>query len=486
MDKLLARFRRRLMIEAIGKATLMGLLIGASIELAFLIVMHLISRDPGLVWIGIVFGVPFCIAFALFFGVAYYPTQKRVTRRVDASGLQERAGTMLQFMGQESTILQMQRNDATQKIEMTATQKVRFFFNKKIILACTIVLALSVGCMFVPYTIMNIFAKDTVEEQPDDSQWIQDLLDELRDKVENADVSDEIKDKLEDVLDELEKDLSDAKTDLEKVGDINKAESKIEEILKEYLTKYSIGAALQQFDSTKELGKAIEDGNKDGVSTALDHMEDKLLALEGEEQSTLLDTIASDITQALEISGAPETDHLYLALDHFSKGLSSASDTVKSGKDATAEIQAAIKQAEKDILAALEEQEKIEELLKDMEGTLEGAKDEMLGTEGEPGEEGEEGQEGQEGEEGKIPGEGEEGELPGGTNGNQPGEGDPNGEQDTPTNMTEGIYDPSFGSVQYGEVFATYYAEYLASLKEGEVPEDMQTILERYFNSLNK
>ena len=485
MNKLLGRFRRKLMIEAIGKASLLGALIGAGTELAFLIIMHLVSRDPGLLWIGIVFSVPFCIAFALFFGLAYYPTSKRVAKRIDAIGLQERAGTMLQFMDQSSTIIELQRNDAIRRIKQTETKKLRFQFNPKVLVACAVVVSLSIGCMFVPYTIMNIFAKDSVESEKEESLWVQELLEELRDKVENADVSEEIKDKLEDVLEDLEEDLNNAESELEQVGDINKAESKIEEILKEYLTKYSIGLALQQFESTKELGKAIEKGDTAGVSTALQNMETKILGYEGEEQSAWLDTIASNIANALELSGASETDNLYIAVDVFGKALSNASDTIDAGKDATDEIKAAISKAEADILAALEEQAKIEDVLKDMEGTLEDAKDEILGSEGKP-EEGE----GTEGEQpdGAMPGDGEEGELPEGNKpgGNQPGEGDPGEGGDGSSTMTEGIYDPSLGDVPYGDVFATYYAEYLSSLKEGEVPEDMETILERYFDSLNK
>ena len=486
MNKLFGRFRRRLMIEAIGKASLIGALIGASIELAFLIVMHLFSCDPGPLWIGIVFLVPFCVAFALFFGLAYYPTPKRIAQRIDASGLQERVGTMVQFKDQSSTMIELQRNDATQRIEQTETKKVRFRFNPKIIVACTVVMALSIGCMFVPYTIMSIFAKDSSETDAEESQWVKELLEELQDKVDNADVSEEIKDRLEGVLDELEENLNNAESELEQVGDINKAESKIEEILREYLTKYSIGIALQQFESTKELGKAIEKGNTEGVSGALDHMEEKILAREGEELSALLDTIASDISNALEMSGASETNSLYVALDIFGKALSAASDTVEEGKDATAGIQTAISKAEADILAALEEQAKIEDVLDDLEDTLEDAKDEILGNEGESEEEGEGSEE--EKTEGEMPGEGEEGEQPGGMlpGGNQPGDGDPGQGENGSDSMTEGIYDPSFGDVPYGDVFATYYAEYLASLKEGEVPEDMETILERYFDSLNQ
>ena len=83
MNKIFDRFKRRLMTEAIGKSALNSALIGGSIELIFLIVMHLISVDPGWMWIAVAFALPFFLSFALFFGIAYYPTQKRVARRID-------------------------------------------------------------------------------------------------------------------------------------------------------------------------------------------------------------------------------------------------------------------------------------------------------------------------------------------------------------------------------------------------------------------
>ena len=504
MNKIFDRFRRRLMIEAIGKASIAGALIGASGELVFMVVMHLISRDPGWLWIGAVFGIPFVLGFGLFFGIAYYPTQKRVAKRIDDSGLQERAGTMLEFRGKSSNIIELQRNDATERIKATETKQVRFRFAPKLIVASAIVMALSIGCMFVPYTIMSVFAADSSTVDADEAQMIKDLLAELRQKVTDADVSEEIKEQLEGVLDELEENLESAEGELDKAAQISKAESEMEQILKEYLTKTAIGSALAQFESTAELGKAIENGDTEGVSTALANMETSILALEGEEQAALLSTIASDITNALTISEVSETNSLYVALNDFATALTSASGTAAELQDATEQVEAAIDAAESAIIAALEEQAKIEDVMKDFEDALQDAKDEVLGNEPET----EEGQEGEnpegempEGEqpEGEMPegekpeGEQPEGEMPEGEmpEGERP-EGEmpegevPEGEGGGSSSMTEGIYDPSSGSVEYGEVFAAYYAEYLASLKDGEIPEDMQTILDKYFESLNQ
>ena len=74
----------------------------------------------------------------------------------------------------------------------------------------------------------------------------------------------------------------------------------------------------------------------------------------------------------------------------------------------------------------------------------------------------------------------------------QQGEGQPqnqshggSGEEST-TNMTEPVYDPISGSVQYGEVFSAYYAEYLQDARNGSVPGDLQNAADTYFDSLNQ
>ncbi|MBQ8912235.1 MAG: hypothetical protein IJY89_06680, partial [Clostridia bacterium] len=88
--------------------------------------------------------------------------------------------------------------------------------------------------------------------------------------------------------------------------------------------------------------------------------------------------------------------------------------------------------------------------------------------------------------EGKCEGEGEgkgEGDGKGDGEDNKGGSGDGTGEEDISV-MLEGIYDPVSGEVSYGKVFATYYAEYLAAMKEGKVPPELKDVLDAYFASL--
>ena len=98
--------------------------------------------------------------------------------------------------------------------------------------------------------------------------------------------------------------------------------------------------------------------------------------------------------------------------------------------------------------------------------------------------------------EGQMPGEGEmpgEGQMPGGNppqgEGFGEGQGDgtpPEGAGDpTYGSMTEGIYDPYAGSVEYGEVFAAYYKEYLDALADGTITPEEQALLDPYFDALD-
>ena len=128
-------------------------------------------------------------------------------------------------------------------------------------------------------------------------------------------------------------------------------------------------------------------------------------------------------------------------------------------------------------------------------------------------EEQQEAQEGQEGEEGMmgegemlLPGEGEEGmpgDMPGSIPGNMPGDRSRDGEpgdipdgsfgpgaeeggQDGVSNMTEPIYDPISGAVPYGDVFSSYYSDYLGDAENGDIPFELQEAAEAYFRSLDQ
>ena len=52
--------------------------------------------------------------------------------------------------------------------------------------------------------------------------------------------------------------------------------------------------------------------------------------------------------------------------------------------------------------------------------------------------------------------------------------------------MTEQIYDPISGSVQYGDVFSVYFSEYLRDSENGGIPFELKDAADAYFSILDR
>lgn len=491
MKKLLSKYKIRLVWEAILNSLLGGIAAGAVFEFIFLAILHLLSHEPEVYQILLVASVPLFITSILLFFLKFYPSTKKVAARIDGTGLEERVGTMLELENESTYIAELQRKDAKEHLSTVAPKQIKPVIRKKSIIFSSVSLVLAISLMFIPYTIMEVFATapDVNEEE---AELIQNLLDELRKKVDEADVTDELKDKLDEVVDDLEDKLKEDGSTLDKAADISEAESKIEQILEDAVTKIKIGSALRQFESTEELGKAISKGDSDAVKTALSNMKEDFLSVTGEEQSDKLSQVSEDIKSALELSSVEAGDALYDALDKFSDALATSAAQSASDSDVTSDVESSVSTAESEIIAALEAQAKIEEAADEFGEMMDSAKDELFGNEPDESDT----------EDGEKPeGEQTEGEKPDGSEpdvdmpeGSDMPEGGDIPEGDMPggdgsegqSNMTEGIYDAYSGNVEYGELYAAYYAKYLAALDSGEVPSDLQEIIDQYFNSLNK
>ena len=211
--------------------------------------------------------------------------------------------------------------------------------------------------------------------------------------------------------------------------------------------------------------------------------------------------------EALAKSGVPEEDSLYAALDSFADQLSPIADGAAENEDVTAQVEEVVEQAKNSIKAVLGEQNKAGVVRDNMVALLRSAKSDLLtgdfliwesDTVSEDDPKGETAETAETTEVGETTaGEENPGEDGDPSEGESEGEGEsdsentqesPNGKpaDGTMTSMRESIYDPALGTVPYGEVFAAYYADYLASVNDGEFSAEAQDILEKYFEALNK
>ena len=108
-------YRAKLKRESVVTSLCLGLAVGAGVNLVSAFCFWLLGLSN--VWITVLLGtVSFAIASALFYALRFRPTDKRVARKMDEMGLEERAVTMLDLKDDDSYIAQKQRADAEKKI----------------------------------------------------------------------------------------------------------------------------------------------------------------------------------------------------------------------------------------------------------------------------------------------------------------------------------------------------------------------------------
>jgi len=362
-----------------------------------------------------------------------------------------------------------------EKLEHTNPKQLKFSWKKKNFIPIFLSVALSILVLLIPY---DVFAQKTeIDEAEARAEWVGALLEDLRAKSEQFS-DEEVKSAVDEILDELEEELKNAQSELQEAEDLAAAQEKLQELIDQYLTRIKIGEALQRFSLTRPLGEAISPGDTEAVSAAM-----KNLFQEVDGKADEISTLATNIREALEASGVASSDALYSALFDFSTGL--GMNTAANSN----QLQTDFDVAEAAIIAALEAQKEIEYFLKSIAENLEEVAAEALGEEEEEGEKPEgEDTEGEKPEGEKSEGEKPEGEMPEDMPEDMPEgelpEGDFGGEGTS--TMTEPFYDPISGAVTYGDVYASYYYQYLKQLSEGEISEDLEEIIDNYFELISE
>ena len=479
LNKLFRSFKRKMIGENILKAFLLGITLAACGVFLTSFVFHILILETPILLTAIIGCSIFILSFLTAFFIRY-PTRKCVAARVDAMGLKERASTMLEFQNVNTEIAQLQRTDAIAHIKNASPKQMALQIRKTEYLLCVVSICLAFTMLVLPFNVFA-FGGPSVPNNDEQQEAVKELIAQLREEVKEAELEEQLKESLNQIIDELEEDLQNAESELDQAAEIQQAIKEMQELMEKALTKYKIGEALQKYELTRTLGEAISGGNAEKVSAALDNLETSLI-----EDTSLVAQLSEKISAALRDSGVAEDDSLYTALAEFSDTLILLDITNEAFADSLSTV---FNDAEAAILAALEKQAAIKEQLGQLEETMKDAKDDVLGNEKEEKPEAEPTGEGEKPDGEQPEGEKPEGEKPEGERpedkpaDSQGGEVQAEGEGSGNT-MTEGIYDPISGSVTYGEVFAAYYAQYLEALEAGEVPEELQEIIDQYFSAL--
>ena len=277
-------FKRRIVIEAVIKAILIGLLVTGLIMVGVATTSLLVFNHAETTFI--IIGAIVSSVTGIVVGIIQFLKEKKekllqLDKRLDQLGLEERVVTMYEYKNNTSYVAQLQREDTLDKVSKLNSSKLKIKLPIRILSFILAVLLLSI----------TVFAIQIPEEpsngtEDKEQQIIQDGFEEIEKIIEESKADEEFKEELREEIKDLEDKLEQIEKD-ETLTEQEKADAKDEAMLetqdklqdkveKEDEAMKEIADKLQQSDNEliKDLGDALESQDKDKIDEALDNIKE--------------------------------------------------------------------------------------------------------------------------------------------------------------------------------------------------------------------
>lgn len=458
----LKKHHQRLMLEGWIKAAVCGFNMGLAVCI-IIAVITLLSAYKG-VMLSILTGVGVFIGSTpILYFVFFRPPLKKTAERLDSTGLEQSAVTMLDYAKSETFMAQKQRADAESKISAVNPKRIGPKIFKIPCVLMMVLMAAAITVLLLPPRVEEYSAEHIAGKEEIIAQIIIDeMLKDLREAIDNARIEEELREKLHGMVDNLEKELDECETIEAKIEKIKETAKQIHEILSEFLIRKSIGEALQEYENTKELGEAVSGEGNVGASEAIENIRAKLESLTQSELKEVLEQLSQSVSGALEKAGKSE-DKLFVIFENFNAALiEAANDQTNMAEKANA----ALDELKAALIGELESQDNIGDLDEKIKDIINNSLEAM-------GEEREDDGTTQDKEEEKEE-EGEEEEP-------KPDEGDEKEEGESGADNIDKVID---GTVPYLDVYEQYYKSAMEALENGALTEEMKEYIRRYFEML--
>ena len=409
VEQQINRFKRRIILNSTINSIIYGLIGAFVFSTIITIILFLFNtKNIGITLLIFIFSL---IVFSL---ICYFwrfrVTKKAMAKQIDSLGLDERVITMLEYQNDDSIFARLQREDAYKKLSEISVKQIKINIKKVtlVVLGITLVMFAASFTLPNPQIIEELPPVVTPEEPSKEDLIIIEMLEKVREIINNSEVEQEIKNKLHELVDKLEQDLKECNTISEKISLIRTVMKEIEEIIEYYLTERNLGQALQMYDPftkkdflTTVLGEAIYEKNLEGVDTSLEDFKQQILNSANKrstEFEELRDEYVKNLEEALKRASLEDNEALIEAVTKFRDAMKTATpeniaeiiDTAKEDikkalledPTGTKEDQAAedmkedISDAMQDAIDQLEKEESKEEDKIETEGESEGKEEE--------------------------------------------------------------------------------------------------------------
>ena len=329
MSKNFEKIKAKIRLGAIVKLLVFGLALGVLTAAGFAIAQKMAAASPDLLLCGGAGMGVALVAAALALAVGF-PTEKRVAKRLDDQlSLGEKAQTMLAFRGEQSAMLDMQRQDTERVLGAVKPKHLR----RKSAWLNAVLPVLAVALLLTAF-VMPVRTEGTT---PDDQQGEQDVWEltewhvtavrALIDMVKASEMEEDGKDSVVATLEKLLVDLEYVTTKTQMKQTVTVAMVKIDAVTDGINTYTALVRAMKGATSPKlkELAEAI--------GTPADPiLESKYQALkaslEGDGLKENVNSLATALSVAADAAKVAEVDPLYLALQQFSQALTAFAKTV--------------------------------------------------------------------------------------------------------------------------------------------------------------
>ncbi len=456
--KQLSKYYSQLVTEGTVQSLLFGLSIGFFV--GFIIFIFGIITTKNLLWLGLI--ISFSVALIsglLMYLLPFKPTIKKVAKRIDALGLEERTITMVELEQNESFIAQVQRENTQEVLSKSPLKLLSFsVFIKPLIIFAIITASMvtSISFMISKVNAAGQIVDPPVIDNPTDDEIFQEMIDDLLSIINNAQIDVGLKSTLYQMVLDLERRLPTYDTYLEKYVDVLQTRNEILQLIADAIIEIeeslmNIAEALQQYENTEVLGIAIATWNDDEIIAAFGYMYDRIDVLLGQELYDVMWQTAFDIEAAL--AEAVGTDPgMHQALQDLADAYKLALENFQEGRESEIldEFEQDMQESLESLLEAIQDlRDLIEELL-ELEEEIEEEIDEV--------------------DEFPIfmpyPEDSGEGTDPG----------DPN------TTSENNVID---GQTPYESIYDSYYQYAMEWLTDDNLSDEMRKIIEDYFNMLS-
>ena len=366
MNENFKKFKAKLMREFYLKISLISLAGGLTVSGLIILFTRMFGANFPFYY-SIIIGVVVLIALFLTLFFLKKPNDEKIAERIDKDfKMEEKVTSMVAFKNENGFLYQKQREDAKAQLSKKDVKKLPFKLAVINIPALVFGASLFTASFFTPNVIHETNKNN--KPNPDDfNNKTEDIIDDIRDLINNSEASEAFKAELNQILTDLLEDLQDDTDIQSRMQKVIVAEGKVTAALDRANSKEELGAALEnsKVDLLAKLGTAIKTGDQEGAASILKQLEKHFgprTTYTGEALYDHIEAIDESITSALDAvrddsdgkTVVGKDDTLYLSMENLYKSLDSINKKFSSFLSGDTEKGINEDQAKADSVTAIE------------------------------------------------------------------------------------------------------------------------------------